>query len=99
LCGEKGCETAGLSVVGQNQRRAARHFVEFRPVGRVGHNELGLAAAFGSDAMLNGCRTERREQRLIDSADPPSAQHRNEQFGDARQQPRDHIAAADAKRT
>jgi hypothetical protein len=86
-------------VVGEEHRWAARHFVKFRLAGRIGHNELSLTAAFGSDAMLNGCRTERREQRLIDCAGLSSAQHRNEQLGDSRQQPRDYITAADALRT
>jgi len=96
LRGKQSSEAAGLSVVGQQHGRAARHLVELRSVGRVGHNELGFAATLGSDAMLDGCWTEGREQRLIDCARPPGAQHNYEQLGDARQQPCNGVATTNA---
>ncbi len=68
-------------------------FVELGAVVLIGHHPIGPRTM---QALLDGLGTERGEQRLIDRADAPGTQYRDQQFDRAWHQPGDAITGLDA---
>ena len=87
---------ARRAAVDRQHRRTARNTGKLGLVGAVGHNEPGLAAAPCCHPAFNRRRTKSGEQRLVDCPRPPGAKRHRQQFRNARQEARDHIARANA---
>ena len=98
-----GCKVGGLrrehlgeAFADEQRWRAIGQAIELGQVGRIGDDQLGLAAAGGGDPTLDSRRPESGEQGLVERANAPGAENDREQIGNARQQASDHVAGADA---
>ena len=86
----------GVVPIDQQHRRAISHTAQLRAVGRIGHDQLRLAALRTGDAILDRLGSERSEQRLIHRVHAPGSQYHREKLRNARHQTGDDIVRFDA---